>query len=304
MTRCQYCNAETSNGLTLCELCQRFAETSLQYIPVYFRNLARQRRPGRPNGSLGTTGQWLIQHGETDGSHVAPTLGRALNAITTYAIAIAETHGIALAAADNETDTITAHCGLLEQHLTHIATTTWAGQFVRDIARHEQLLRVLTETTVPGWYAGACQHVTGRTLEGDLCRCEAPTYVVPGLTWVTCPSCGNTSAARDHLETVLDEARGWVARPKRIAEAIVALLDTEQSVPRLYERIRKWEQRGKIQPHRHTTREHAWDHQTEAIVVVEVPTGYARFRLGDVLDLVLAKHDTTEELDANTTVAS
>lgn len=302
MTYCQHCGATNSNGLELCELCQRFAESSLQYLPVYFRNLARQRRPGRPNGTLGG-GSWLIQRGEVDGSRVAPALGHAITMITTYAMHVAEHRNTELAAGDNETDTMTTFAALLEQNLTHVAAQTWAGQFVHDLGRHEHTLRLLTETTVPGWYAGACQHITGRDMEGNVYRCEAPAYVVPGLTWVTCSRCGNTSAARDHLETILEEARTWIARPKRLAEAIVALLDSEQSVPRLYERIRKWEQREKIQPLRHTTRDHAWDEGTERIVVVEVPTGYARYRMGDVLDLVFATRNAIDT-DENAIAAS
>jgi hypothetical protein len=73
-----------------------------------------------------------------------------------------------------------------------------------------------------------------------------PTYVVPGLTWVTCRACGSTTYARDHLETILTEASDWIARPKALAEAIVALVDTEQSVPRLHERIKKWGHRERI----------------------------------------------------------
>lgn len=302
MSNCQHCGAANSNGLELCELCQRYAESTLQYLPVYFRNLARQRRPGRPNGTLGS-GAWLIQRGEQDGSHVTPALGRAITTISTYALHLAESRGLELHPGDDETTTMTTFCGLLEEHLTHIATRPWAGEFVRDLARHEKTLRLITETTVPGWYAGACRHITGRDMEGNVYHCEAPTYVVPGLTWVTCRGCGTTTAARDHLETVLDEARTWVARPKRIAEALVALLDSEQSVPRLYERIRKWEQRQKLEPLRHTAREHAYDANAERVVVVEVPTGYARYRLGDVLDLVLATRTTTNS-DENTTAAS
>ena len=45
MTTCLHCGSTTSNGLALCELCRRKALADLQFIPVYFRNLARWRSP-------------------------------------------------------------------------------------------------------------------------------------------------------------------------------------------------------------------------------------------------------------------
>lgn len=281
---CLHCSAETSNGLALCELCQLFAQSCLEHLAIYFRNLSRQRRPGRPNGTLGGS--------EIDRpDNVIPVgraLGKAANDIDTWARALADDRGIELPDLNNEADTFAALCALLAERLTSIATLEWAGQFVRDIARHESVLVALTEVAVPGWYAGVCHHVTGRDMEGNEYECGTDAYVVPGLTWVKCRGCGTVTAARDHLETVLDEARSWVAPPKRVAEALVALLDTEQSIPRLHDRIRQWEQRGRLTAHQHTGRTHAYDDATESIVVVECAVGIKRYRLGDVLDLVTA----------------
>ena len=194
MTRCLHCGAETSNGLALCELCRRLAESIFEMLPVYFRNLSRQRRPGRPNGSLGTSGQWLIRRGESEGSKVAVALERAVNDVDTWARALTDDRGILPEEGDTETETFVALCAFLEAHLTSIATLGWAGQFLNDMKRHEATLRALTESVVPGWYAGTCRQVTGRTMEGDVFVCGADTYVVPGLTWVTCqgaPLIGN-----------------------------------------------------------------------------------------------------------------
>ena len=148
------------------------------------------------------------------------------------------------------------------------------------LAEHDAKLCSLTETAMPGWYAGACK------------QCEAPTYVVPGLTWMTCRQCGTTSAARDHLDVVLDEARDWVARPRWLAEAIVALVDTELSVPRLYNRIRQWQQRERIEGIWQTERTWVWDEEQEAVVLAVRKVGFARYRLGDVLDALLAEGAT------------
>lgn len=290
---CLNCSAETSNGLALCEMCQVAVAINLEHLPIYFRNLSRQRRPGRPNGSLGGGGD----HAGSDSIPVGVMLGRAANDIDTWARALADDRGIDLPDLDSETETFTALCSILAEHITSIATLGWADQFVRDMAKHEKVLRELTETAVPGWYAGECRQVTGRDMEGNQYECRTDTYVVPGLTWVKCSGCGAITYARDHIEVVLEEARTWTAPPKRIAEAIVALVDTEQSVPRLHDRIRQWEQRERLTALRHSGRTHAWDEETNSIVVVECEVGIKRYRLGDVLDLVLS--DTRRAKVAN-----
>lgn len=297
---CLHCKAETTNGLALCEMCQYAASQWLTYLPIYFRNLARQQRPGRPNGSLGTSGQWLIRRGEVDTSLIPKALGKAVNDLTTWVRCLADDRGIDMPEADTEADTVTACCAFLAEHLTSVATLEWAGQCLRDIDKHHRALLALTETAVPGWYAGACRQITGRSMEGDIFECGTSTYVVPGLTWVTCHSCGATTAARDHLPVILEEASEWLARPHHLARAVVALVDTEQSVVRLRKRINKWGDRGRIKRHQHTTRDHVFDIETETIVVADVPLGYPRYRLGDVLDALAVEGATRldEPLDA------
>lgn len=268
MTSCLHCNADTSNGLTLCQACQAAVATYLEFLPVYFRNLARQRRPARPNGSLGGIGQqWLLRRGETTGSDIETALARASTTIAKWVLELdTETP-----TGDTEADTFAAQCELLEHNIARIATTDHASQFVRDITRHEHTLRALTETVVPGWYAGACQQPAGRDLEGNTHICGVNTYVVPGLTWVTCRRCGATTHARDHIDVVLDEARDWIAPPMRLAEALVQLVDTEQSITRLYRRIKIWGHRGRIDRLREL------NPQGDLV-------GPYRYRLGDVLD--------------------
>lgn len=271
MNECLHCGAETSNGLALCELCRRRATDCLTDLPVYFRNLARWQRPGRPNGSLGTRGQWLIRQGEIDPSLLITALERAANDVETWTRALAEDRDVPMPdAAETEAATFAGLCELLAVHVTSVATLEWAGQFVRDLDRHERRLRGLTEAAVPGWYAGTCRRRIGEDV------CGAPTYVLPGLTWVTCRACGATTFARDHLDAVLDEARGWVAPPKRIAEALVALLDDEDSVPKLHDRIRKWDSLGWI------AGERSRDADGDEV-------GPKRYRLGDVLDTLAAE---------------
>ena len=118
-----------------------------------------------------------------------------------------------------------------------------AGGFVRELAYHEQLLHGLTEQLVPGWYAGAA-----------VAAGSPPTW----CTRVTCGGCGATTYTRDQLNTILAEAGHWRACPRLLAEAIVALVDTEFSVPRLYERIRQWAHRGDLTSSRRTSCDYTW----------------------------------------------
>jgi len=268
---CLHCAAETTNGLALCDLCQIRAATALEFVPVYFRNLTRWR-PGRAGVKQvpGSRVLWDGPRPERSGDRVGRALGEASSDLTGWVRALADDRSVELPDTDDEPAAVAAACRLLAQHLASIGTLAWAGAFVRQLGVHEELLRRLTEDVAPGWYAGSCRsEVDGRS-------CGADTYVVPGLTWVTCRGCGLTTYARDHLATILEEARGWVARPKDLAEVLVALHDDESSVPRLYDRIRKWSVRGRIEAVRRL------DDDGDAV-------GPKRYRLGEVLDLLAAE---------------
>ena len=260
-TACHHYTAETSNGLALCDLCRRKVETDLLYLPVYFANIARWK-PGRAGsrpvpGSQMPPGAFAVD-GSSDA--VSRALEEAGADLIGWARALTDDRPLfEVAQAEDEQSTIAALCEQLGAHLTSIATLPWAGDFVTAVGHIETTLRELTERVAPGWYAGACR------------RCGHPTHVVPGLTWVTCGGCGATTYARDHLDTVLTEARGWVAPPKRIAEAIVALVDTETSIDDLRKRIAIWGARGHID----TIRATAFSEK--------------RYRMGDVLDQLAAR---------------
>lgn len=276
------CGAETTNGLALCDLCRRSVLMHLEYLPVYFRNLARWRPGGTGRSVPGSRQPTSIRTGD---DRVSRAIDEAGNMLTTWARRLADDRPEALAThpaepifADlstfTESETMTWLCWGFDRHITSVSTLDWCGEFVADIAEHEEALQRLTMQAVPGWYAGACR------------RCETSTYVVPGLSWVTCGGCGTTTFARDHLDTILDEAREWVAGPMRVAEAVVALVDTEQSIPRLHKRISKWGERGRIEARRKV------DADGDDI-------GPKRYRFGEVLDLLLIEGATQlDDVDA------
>lgn len=274
MIRCDHCGAETSNGLNLCEACRLAAATYLEFLPVYYRNLARWRPTRSTSRSVPGS---RIPEGviPAAGDRIARNLDEATLVLTGWArkLAKARPHHartIARILALDELAGIHLLCRLFDRHLTSLATLEQldektgrpapvVGAFVRDLRHHADKLRTLTEALVPGWYAGACG------------TCSTPTYVVPGLTWVTCAGCGTTTHAAAHLDTIVDEALDWIAPPMRLAEAIVVLVDAEHSVPRLHKRISKWGERHEIQATRRTSSE-------------GTPVGPKCYRLGDVLD--------------------
>lgn len=267
MIHCLHCGAETSNGLALCDLCRRKASADLDFIPVYFQNLARWR-PGRA-GARPVPGSRVLYDGEVRAGNdrISNALDETGADLVGWARKLQDDRGVEPPQGDGEAAQTVAVCALLSEHLTSISTLDWAGDFVVALGRIEGWLSNLTDRYVPGWYAGGCR------------QCGCGTYVVPGLTWVTCGGCGATTYARDHLGVILAEAREWIAPPMRIAEAAVALLDTELSVPRLHKRISKWGERERIGVVRRLDADGD-------------PVGPKRYRLGEVLDLLASEGAT------------
>jgi hypothetical protein len=290
-TTCLHCGAETSNGLALCNLCQEGAKGYLTDVPIFFRNLARRVRPGRPNGSLSSGGRGGGDSDEADNhTLIQRALSHAVNDLTTWTRALTDDRGVESPDAATEAEMVATLCAFLAEHMSSIATLGWAGQFVHDIARHEKALRQLSVDAVLGWYAGACRQPTGRDMDGVEHTCGADIHVVPGLTWVTCQSCGTTTHAADHLPVILEEATDWIGTTRSIAEAVVALVDTEESPRALRERIKKWDQRGRITALERPTRINGLGD--------EIPVGPKRFRLGDVLELTLTTETRQSGSDA------
>lgn len=282
---CLACGAPTTNGLALCDLDQMRASTALELLPIYFASLARWS-PGKAGArpKPGSREPRPLSSG-TGNDRVGMALDEACADIVGWARSLADDRtGGVLPASHGEASSVRVACYFLAEHLTSVATLEWAGAFVDALALHEERLRSLTEAVAPGWYAGECG------------QCHSHTFVVPGLTWVTCRVCGLTTYARDHLENVRAEAGGWVARPKALAEVIVAMVDSEMSVPKLTTRIRVWAHREALTPHqKHVRRGYRYDLDTERFVVCDEEFGPARYRLADVLRLVETRDATKVE---------
>lgn len=294
-SQCDNCGAETTNGVALCQACRTWFLDNVELVPVYFRNLARWRpssaasdRRSAKAESLVVTMARILESGQTRGvrgpsgldatagsDRIGHLLGEVHADLTGWLRALADDRPqlapvVARILTFSEERTVRLGCALMAKRVDTLTTLPWVRDLVRDVAAVERRLLTVSGKVVPGWYAGACR------------RCGTPTYVMPGLTWTTCGGCGTASHAADHLEVILTEARGWVARPMRIAEALVALVDTEQSPVGLCKRISKWQERGRIVAVRR-------------IDADGDETGPRRYALGDVLDLVYLEGATRTE---------
>lgn len=195
--------------------------------------------------------------------------------------------------------TTALRCGWLEGYRKTIATMEWAGELLRDVMAAERRLQRILDKADTGWYAGRCGAVLApeRVHDGETCICEchngyacsdpdlcAPAverlpevvcprglYAVPGHGWIRCPECSTTHNTSDRREAMMKEAREHVAPVSVIAQVVVGLVDGEQSVERLANRIDQWVRREQLHD-----------------LGVRVLDGRPRrvYRVGDVLELV------------------
>lgn len=270
---CQHCGAILTTGRSLCPTCEAALGLYLEFVPVYFRNLARWR-PSSSGTSRPVPGSREPRlPGAVAHDRIGHLLEQTHGEFVTWLRRLAADRPALAPAIDivehrlvDEERVVRVGCRLLALHAEELATLPWVGDLVHALATHEALLREETERTVPGWYAGACE------------RCGYPTYVVPGLTWVTCGACGTSTSTRDHAAVILDEARPWLARARALAAVVVALTD-ETDAARVHARIRQWITRDRIA---------TYDGHGRARTSAYDP---AYCRLGDVLDRLDATPD-------------
>jgi len=247
----------------------------LEWTPVHFRNLARLKSPPRLNASLPRWEPPSVREAEP----VKRRSGGLVQIGNALSLAHADLVGWAQSLREDrpqladeldalgsldEPGFVTAFCGLLVDHVSTLLTLPWCGELLAGLTRMERRLGRLSDEWVPGWYAGKCE-------------CGTACYVEPGVTWVTCPGCGATTAASDHIDVILREAADWCARPKGtagkpgIAEVVVALT-RETSVTTVANRIRNWHKYGGLMAC------YAVDRDGDPIPNAKL------YRLGDIID--------------------
>lgn len=301
---CVHCTAPVRDGVVLCATCRTTTSTALANIASYHADLlalggpqARgQRRPGAVSDPTGGAVARRLdgdELAERDPADYAAADTRA--ALAAWVRVLVEEHATI---ADWPADTVAAMATFLGRHLASIATMAWVGNFVREVLDLEARLRRIVQRNDPRWYVGVCsvELEPERLHDGQSCgcachgglACDVPggchpevevidatlcsqyLYAVPGSAFVRCPACHAHHSVAERRSDLLERSRDEELTLKEIAQLCAALLDTEPSVTRLLERLKKWTLRGQL----------VWVDNSAAVRL---------YRVGDVLDL-LARH--------------
>jgi len=242
---CTACTAEVSNGLALCARCQHTLTVALVNVAAYFTDVQRIK----PGERVKVRSAYRSAPPPSD--QPAPDrIAEALDHVATIVFGWCrnledDRPGIDLMPATTE-----ARCDWLEHHTPTVLTLEWAGELLREIRDCERHLKRILDRSDTGWYAGVCGNEIGREVNEDgwtvEVLCERELYGTAGSSWITCPECGRTWDAGLRREHLMREARDQLAPVTVIARAVVGLLDTEQSVQKLANRIDQWVRRGRL----------------------------------------------------------
>jgi hypothetical protein len=169
---CDHCGAETTNGLALCQACRAWFLVNCEFIPVYFRNLARWS-PSQASGAKRVR-QVAPPMPSMPGSSGRDHIGNVLEEAHTDLIRLTEqlatarpqfTRIVARISRMEEETFVLLVCALLVKYVDSLTTLSWVKGIVTGISEIETTLRDETERAMPGWYAGACR----------LCKTPPPT---------------------------------------------------------------------------------------------------------------------------------
>jgi hypothetical protein len=276
---CLRCGAQT-NGIVLCQGCQRTSQHALRNIASYHSELfslpnlptteRRARRVADPTGNA--AGQ----------DKAAPNAIEEAAAGTKVMLA----GWVRQLVSDRpqlrypESESVTDLANLLSEQMRTIALLDWAGDLSRQLMKFEFDLRKLVAANKGRWYAGVC----GATLDPDADPedentefCTRVLYADPGTSSVRCPACRMTWPVKERRRLLLEMARETETNVATIARAAIALLDNQPSQARVERRIQNWIDRGKLERRGH----------------IDVDGKVRKtYRLGDVLDLLLDERAT------------
>lgn len=267
MIRCLHCGAETSNGLALCELCQRTLTVSCVNVASYFADVDRIR-PGQRVKVRSAYRSSPPPSSEPRRDAIADALDHVATIVYGWCQNLEDDRGATGLPATTE-----LRCGWLEHHIPSISTLEWASECLREMLECERMLRRILDKADTGRYAGICGNEIGRQQIGDEVfpvYCERHLYGTAGSSWVTCPDCGRVWDGEERRTQMRKDASEELAPVRTIARVVVELTD-EPSVEKLTRRIEQWVQRKQLSDYG-----------------VRVLDGRPRrvYRIGDVLRLV------------------
>lgn len=243
--KCDNCQAEVTNGLSLCETCQQTLSVALVNVAAFHKDVLRIK----PGERVRVRGAYQ----STPPPSMEPAPDR-ISAAADYVSAVVfgwvenledDRPGIKPAPRDTSD-----RCGWLEAHRVTIATLSWGVEILREMLDCEHMLQRILDKADTGWYAGICGNEIGRETDEDglvtPLDCPRNLYGSQGTSWVRCPECGRTWNSDERRAVMLAEARDEVAPVRVIARVVVGLMDGEVSVERLTRRIEKWIDNGTL----------------------------------------------------------
>lgn len=268
--KCDHCQAEVTNGLSLCENCQQTLSIALVNVAAFHKDVLRIQ----PGERVKVRGAYQ----STPPPAIEPAHDR-ISAAADYVSAVVfgwvqnledDRPGIPSGPLDTS-----ARCGWLESYRVTIATLGWGAEILREMLECEQMLQRILDKADTGWYAGICGNEIGRETDerGNVTTLDCPRnlYGTQSASYVRCPECGRQWQTKERRDTMMREAREEVAPVRVIARIVVGLMDGEVSVERLTRRIEKWIDNGTLKD-----------------LGTRVLDGRPRkvYRLGEVFDLV------------------
>jgi len=314
---CTNCTAKVSNGLALCQRCDKTLEVALVNVPAYWADVARIR-PGAKVRVRGVPQSTEPTAGATLFDRIGAATDGVETTVSTWIRALEGDRAIAYLPPKRTAETppgldVKHACAWLEHHRKSILTLEWAAELLRDLLAAERLLRRILDKADTGWYAGTCGHeiaperVHDDTSCGCGCHhgydqcdemmgetgcgreyevlpattCERGLYATIGVNWVRCPECGRTWDVSARRDMMMREARDRAAPVSVIARAVVGLFEHEVSVERLANRIDQWVSRKRL--------------MDVGVRVLEDGKPHRVYRVGDVFDLMKLEVQTVDD---------
>lgn len=260
MTGTCACGTPIADDRSLCPACVDQLGADLQRIPALTIDLDLTLTKQRRYGTNGNGDDMPLPFNPT-----AATAIRQLHAALAQAVADTRRHHVASTDYANRGPgvTTTTMATWLTWRLDGIATQPWATDTAATIHRAvTHGLRVIDRPPDLA-YAGPCD------------ECGADLYAPTGRGTVTCRACGLTWDLAERRTWLLGLVEDRLATATEIARALTGLGNTVTA-----ERIWQWKHRDRITPRTHDR------------------AGRPLYRVGDVLDLLLAEPEHPQQRSA------
>lgn len=265
---CDWCKAAVHEGTHLCDDCRTTLTHAILNTGAHYADLETVRtrtrgvRYDKSGGKGGTKERPLgmdlrfarlarDESGKVTEGRATEVEHLARNAAVTWARVVLDhwPHTTTRPA-----DNIPAVCAFLASVTTAIAGQPWAGDMLRDFRTTERKLAHLVDIAPPKWYAGKCSAPTDGTDEATTeTECKVDLYARSEKGSLTCPGCGAEHDISGRREVLLEEAKDILVTATEAAGALLAWTDYGGTEERLVDRIRKWQERGRLTGRGNTT---------------------------------------------------